>query len=198
MYRDKGGLVRNLGGEGSVHGSEEKSQFENSINNLFSNVGIILPPNTANRYLKVLEDISHQTESLDDILNGVFQDSYNGLVVEKEIPISSYCSHHVLPWFGQVYIGIIANGQILGLSKYTRIVKYFSVGLTIQEEVTKKIADFFVDKISQDVIVMIEAIHTCKVVRGITSPFSKSCTVEARGLFRDAVGPRMEFFYIIK
>ena len=119
------------------------------------------------------------------------------MIIEKDIPIFSYCEHHILPWFGQVHIGYIAHKLVLGISKFTRIVNYYSSGITIQEDVTQSITDFFITNVGPDVIVIIEAIHTCKVARGVENPFSRSLTVDARGLFRKDYGPRLEFFQSI-
>ena len=77
------------------------------------------------------------------------------------------------------------------------MVNYYSSGITIQEDVTKYIADYFVANVSEDVIVIVEAIHTCKVARGVENPFSRSLTIDARGLFRTQEGPRLEFFQSI-
>ena len=156
-----------------------------------------IPAETAERYTKLLLGIPLDKENWDDISRGIFKSNYDGMIIEKDIPIFSYCEHHILPWFGQVHIGYIARKAVLGISKFTRIVSYYSSGLTIQEEVTKSIVDFFVTNISPNTIVIIEAIHTCKVARGVENPFSRSLTIDARGLFRDQEGPRLEFFQSI-
>ena len=61
----------------------------------------------------------------------------------------------------------------------------------------KNIADFFEDNLSDDVMVMTEAIHSCMVARGVRNPFSTSIFLEARGLYRTQEGPRIEFFNAI-
>ena len=156
-----------------------------------------IPKETAERYTKLLLGIPLDKESWDDISRGIFKSDYDGMIIEKDIPVFSYCEHHILPWFGQVHIGYIAHKKVLGISKFTRIVNYYSSGLTIQEDVTKFVADFFVTNISPNTIVIIEAIHTCKVARGVENPFSRSLTIDARGLFREKEGPRLEFFQSI-
>ena len=167
------------------------------IGKMFRGFGIKVPEKTAERYTRVLLSIGSEKESMDNILGGVFPTNYDGMVVEKFIPIYSYCEHHVLPWLGQVHIGYIADKNLLGISKFTRIVNYFSSGVTLQEDVTKDIADFFCKYISVDVAVMVQAIHTCKVARGVENPFSKSQTMDMRGKFREFEGPRREFLALI-
>ena len=160
-------------------------------------MGLDLPPNTAERYTKLLMGISKENEVVENINRGVFKSDFGGMVIEKDIPIFSYCSHHILPWFGQVHIGYIAHEKVLGISKFTRIVNYYSAGLTIQEDITHDIANFFVQHLSEGVVVVVEAIHTCKVARGVMNPFSRSVTIDARGAFMDKDGPRIEFFSIL-
>ncbi len=164
------------------------------VKKLFKSFNLDLSPETAERYTKVLIGLTQEKENLEDITRGIFEEEYEGMVVEKDIPVYSYCEYHVLPWLGQVHIGYIAHNQVLGLSKFTRIVNLYSAGCTLQEQVTSEIATFFTRYISKDVIIMIEALHTCKVARGVQNPFARSITIDARGLFMEATGPRLEFF----
>jgi len=167
------------------------------IGKMFRSFNVIIPPKTAERYTRVLLSIGSEREILENIVGGIFETDYDGMVIEKNIPIYSYCEHHILPWFGQVHIGYLAVKKVVGISKFTRIVNYFSSGVTIQEDVTKEIADFFLERISPDVAVVIEAIHTCKVARGVENPFSKSITIDVRGKFRELEGPRNEFLHML-
>ena len=166
----------------------------NKVSSLFRSFGLEIPPETAERYVRVLISITQERENVEDIKRGIFTEAYEGMIVEKDIPMFSYCEHHVLPWFGQAHIGYIAHNRVLGISKFTRIVNLYSSGCTLQERVTHDIAGFFEASVSRDVIILIEAIHTCKVARGVQNPFSRSITIDARGLFRTDTGPRMEFF----
>ena len=167
------------------------------IGKLLKSLNIIVPSKTAERYTRVLLSIGSEKEDMENIIGGIFKSDYDGMIIEKNIPIYSYCEHHVLPWFGQVHIGYLAVKRVVGISKFTRIVNYYSSGVTIQEDVTKEITDFFCEKISPDVAVMVEAIHTCKVARGVENPFSKSVTIDMRGKFREFEGPRSEFLHML-
>lgn len=172
--------------------------YTKNVERLLDMIGLEVPPETIERYSKVLLGIVEPKENFNKIIKGIFPEDFDGMIVEKDIPIFSYCEHHILPWFGVCHIGYISEGKVLGLSKFTRIVNYFSSGLTLQERVTNEIANFFEDFVSEDVIVKIEALHTCKVARGIMNPFSKSVTIEARNKFRTNEGTRMEFFNSIQ
>lgn len=172
---------------------------EKRVEELFRYFDLDPPEDTVRRYAEVLNSINAQHENLDDIRNGIFNEpEVTGLQLEKSIPIFSYCEHHILPWFGIVHAAYIGEGKVLGLSKFTRVCRYYSVGLTLQERVAHDIARFFLDSVSTSVIIMIEALHTCKVSRGVQNPFSRSVTIEAHGIFRDNTGAKMEFFEAIK
>ena len=92
------------------------------------------------------------------------------LIVTGPIEVRSTCAHHLMPIFGHAVIGILpsADGKIIGLSKYDRIVDYFSSRLQIQEELVKQIERFIVDNTEPcGLAVRISAVHMCKSHRGV-------------------------------
>ncbi len=96
--------------------------------------------------------------------------SYDDLIITGPIEVRSTCAHHMMPIYGHAYIGILpsAEGKIIGLSKYDRIVEYFSSRLQIQEELVKQIEQFIVEKTQpRGLAVRISAVHMCKTHRGI-------------------------------
>ena len=68
--------------------------------------------------------------------------NYNEIILEKNIPVYSYCEHHFVPIIGKAHVAYIANGKIAGLSKLNRVVNYFSRRPQVQERLTAEIADF--------------------------------------------------------
>lgn len=168
-----------------------------AVASMFKSFDLDVPKKTAMRFTEVLKSVVQPRETLDNIVNGVFKTDFDGFQMEKGIPIFSFCAHHVLPWFGMVSVAYIAQGKVVGISKFTRIVNLCSTGVTIQEDVCREITNTFVTYISPDVICSIEAIHTCKVARGVENPFSRSITIDARGVFRDNMGPRLEFLHML-
>ena len=97
------------------------------------------------------------------------------LIVTGPIEVRSTCAHHLMPIFGHAVIGILpsADGKIIGLSKYDRIVDYFSSRLQIQEELVKQIERFIVDNTEPcGLAVRISAVHMCKSHRGVRAPRS--------------------------
>ena len=98
--------------------------------------------------------------------------SYDQLIVTGPIELRSMCAHHLMPIYGYAYIGILpsADGKIIGLSKYDRIVDYFATRLQIQEELVKQIGDYVVDMTKpRGLAVRISAVHMCKTQRGVRS-----------------------------
>jgi GTP cyclohydrolase IA len=96
--------------------------------------------------------------------------AYDQLIITGPIELRSMCAHHMMPIYGAAYIGILpsADGKIIGLSKYDRIVEYFASRLQIQEELVKQIGQYIMDMTSpRGLAVRISAVHMCKTQRGV-------------------------------
>lgn len=90
------------------------------------------------------------------------------LIVKTGIPIYSLCEHHILPYHGTAHVAYRPNGQVIGLSKLARYVRWQSRRLTMQEQLTQDIADGLADELQAEaVIVEITATHLCEAMRGI-------------------------------
>ena len=92
------------------------------------------------------------------------------LIVTGPIELRSMCAHHLMPIYGSVYIGILpsADGKIIGLSKYDRIVHHFGARLQIQEELVRQIGAFIMEQTQpRGLAVRISAVHMCKTHRGV-------------------------------
>jgi len=95
---------------------------------------------------------------------------YDQLIVTGPIDVRSTCAHHLMPFYGHAFIGILpaSDGKIIGLSKYDRVVDFFASRLQIQEELVKQIGGFLVEKTApRGLAVRISAVHMCKTHRGI-------------------------------
>lgn len=126
--------------------------------------------------------------------NGDGGTPYNQMVVVRNITFHSNCEHHMVPFFGQASIAYVPGGKgIVGLSKLTRVVEYFSRRLQVQERLTEQIADFLETHLSGDIGVLLTATHTCMASRGVRQPHSETLTTALRGdFYRDAT-TRSEF-----
>lgn len=118
----------------------------------------------------------------------------SNMLIVQDIPFVSLCEHHLLPFFGVVSIGYVPNRVILGLSKFTRIVKFFARRLQSQERMAHNIADF-VEKLLKPmgVAVVINARHTCSSGRGVEDHVSVFKVDVMRGIFLRNPMTRGEF-----
>ena len=130
-------------------------------------------------------------------------DGYDGIIIERNIPLTSMCSHHHQTIGGVVHIGYIAGdkGQVIGLSKLNRIVELFGRRGAIQEQLTSAIHNA-VDKITEGnrgVIVTIVGTHNCVSCRGVKHQGAAMVTTKANGVFRENDNlARKEFFDSLK
>ena len=122
--------------------------------------------------------------------------SYGEIILEKDIPVYSYCEHHFVPIIGKAHIAYISEGKIVGLSKLNRAVRYFSKRPQVQERLTLEIADFLKQKLdTEHVAVVIEAEHLCISSRGIKDTGSTTITGSYHGCFE--TDRKMELLQLI-
>ena len=126
------------------------------------------------------------------------EDAYKGMLVVRS-ELRSMCSHHHQPVVGVAYIGVIPNGKVIGLSKYTRIAQWCARRGTLQEELCNDIARE-IEKATnaKDIGVYIQATHGCCENRGIMAHSSLTQTTVLKGAFKDDPGTKKEFMDNIK
>ena len=125
-------------------------------------------------------------------------DAYKGMLVVRS-ELRSMCSHHHQPVNGVAYIGIIPNGKVIGLSKYTRIAQWCARRGTLQEELCNDIAREIIRATnSKNVGVYIQATHGCCENRGIMAHSSLTQTTVLKGSFESDPATKKEFFDNIK
>ena len=130
-------------------------------------------------------------------------DGYDGIVIERNIPLTSMCSHHHQTIGGVVHVGYIVGekGRVIGLSKLNRVIEHFGRRGAIQEQLTSAIHNA-VDQICEDnlgVIITIVATHNCVSCRGVKHKGAAMVTTKASGVFRhNGNDARQEFFNSLK
>jgi len=126
------------------------------------------------------------------------EQAYTGMLVVRS-ELRSVCSHHHQPVTGVAYIGIIPNGKVIGLSKYTRIAQWCARRGTLQEELCNDIARE-IEKATgaKNLGVYIQATHGCCENRGIMAHSSLTQTTVLKGSFKDDSGTKKEFMDNIK
>jgi len=133
------------------------------------------------------------------ILNdAVFEESYNEMVIVKDIDFYSLCEHHLLPFFGRAHVAYVPNGRIVGLSKIARLVEMYSRRLQVQERLTNQIARV-IEKVLQPrgVAVIVEAQHLCMMMRGVQKQNSYAISSAMIGEFESDPKTRAEFVQLI-
>jgi GTP cyclohydrolase I len=111
-------------------------------------------------------------------------EGYEHMVMERDIPFYSMCAHHLVPFYGKAHIAYIPGGNILGLSKFARILEFYAKRPQLQERLTEQVADFFVEKLDpRGAMIVIEARHLCVEMRGVKKPGALTVTSALRGVF---------------
>ncbi len=111
--------------------------------------------------------------------------NYGEIVLERNIPLYSFCEHHFLPIIGKAHVAYIPDKKVAGLSKLNRAVEYFSRRPQVQERLTREIATFLKIKLqTEDVAVIIEAEHLCISSRGIKDSGCFTTTTSYHGRFK--------------
>ncbi len=131
-------------------------------------------------------------------LQRVFEETYDEMVLVRDISFNSMCEHHLLPFMGVAHVGYVPNGKVAGLSKLARVVEEISKRPQVQERMTEHIADLMEGELNaKGVVVVLEASHSCMTIRGVRKPGSLTVTSAVRGLFRTSESSRAEALALI-
>ncbi|MDJ0873451.1 MAG: GTP cyclohydrolase I FolE [Gammaproteobacteria bacterium] len=134
----------------------------------------------------------------DVVSDALFSEDAKEMVVVRDIEFYSLCEHHLLPFFGRAHVVCLPNGQVIGLSKIARVVDVFARRLQVQERLTNQIADALMKTLqAHGVAVVMEASHTCMMMRGVQKQSSSTVTSAMRGSFETNARTRSEFMELI-
>ena len=124
----------------------------------------------------------------------------NELMIVGPITVRSACSHHLCPIIGRIWVGVMPNehSELIGLSKYARLIEWVMSGPQIQEEAIAQVADLLQTKMQPDgLAVVMEADHSCMQWRGVKDMDSKMTNSVMRGSFLDSPELRREFLSLL-
>jgi GTP cyclohydrolase I len=156
---------------------------------------------TPERFDKALRFLTsgYRQDPREVLQRAIFHESYDEMVIVKDLDVFSLCEHHILPFFGKCHVAYIPKKNIVGLSKIARVVELYSHRLQVQERLTQEIATAIMDTLQpHGVAVVLEAFHLCMMMRGIEKQNSKAVTSAMLGVFRTRQSTRMEFMELIK
>ncbi len=159
------------------------------------------PERVARMCNELFEGMLYTNAEIADMFDTCFEDVETGdLVVESNIPIHSFCEHHLMLMYDMsVAIGYIPNGKVIGLSKLARIADMVGKRLQLQERIGSDIADILSMILgTSDIIVVIQGKHGCMTARGIKSREAITRTATLRGRFQTDSDLRSEFYSLIK
>lgn len=141
------------------------------------------PHRVAKMYVKeIFSGLNPENKPAATLFENKYQ--YNGMLIEKDITLYSYCEHHFVPIIGKVHVAYYSNGKVIGLSKINRLVQYYAKRPQVQERLTNQIAEGLKEILNtEDVAVVIDAAHLCVASRGVKDTNSSTITSHFSGKF---------------
>lgn len=124
----------------------------------------------------------------------------NELMIVGPITVRSACSHHLCPIIGRTWVGVMPNedSELIGLSKYARLVEWVMTRPQIQEEAIQYLADLLEEKIQPDgLAIVMKTDHYCMQWRGVKDMDSKMTNSIMRGAFLKNSSLRREFLALL-
>ncbi len=113
-------------------------------------------------------------------------ENYETMVMERDIPFYSMCSHHLVPFYGHAHIAYVPSERIVGLSKLPRILEFYAKRPQLQERLTEQVVRFMVEELEpQGAMVVIQARHLCVEMRGVKKSGAMTITSAIRGIFHE-------------
>lgn len=156
---------------------------------------------TPNRVARACEEIfgGMYEDPSAHLLRQFHEPGNEDMVIVKDIPFSSLCEHHLLPFTGRAHVCYLPrDGHITGLSKIARCVDGYAHRPQVQERLTQQIAQALEARLNpRGVLVVLEATHTCMTMRGVRSAGSVTVTSAVRGWFKVDLKTREEALRLI-
>jgi GTP cyclohydrolase I len=150
------------------------------------------PARVARMYREIFAGIDRDAADLVTVVEGADHDE---MIMVRDIPLTSFCEHHLIPFTGRAHVAYIPNKkqEITGLSKIARVVDLLSKRPQVQERLTTEIADALERALDpRGVFVVIQAEHLCMTMRGVKKAGAVTVTSAVRGLFRNDARTRQE------
>src|ERR1700730_17271719 len=159
--------------------------------------GLLHPPGRVADSLRFL--LSGYSQNVADVINdAVYAETYQEMVLVRDIEMYSLCEHHLLPFYGKAHVAYLPRGRIVGLSKLPRVVEVFARRLQVQERLTTQIANALDEALDPyGVAVVIEASHLCLMMRDVEKQNSRTVTSALTRAFQTDPKCRNEFLDLL-
>ena len=127
-----------------------------------------------------------------------FAEETHDAVLMRDIPLVSFCEHHLLPMIGKVHVGYSPNDRVVGFSEIVRLTEGYARRLQLQERLTAQIADaLYEDLGSRGCFVVVEATQLCVVATGAHAPGTVAVTSAARGVYEEDAALRTDVLALV-
>jgi GTP cyclohydrolase I len=124
---------------------------------------------------------------------------YDDFVLIRDIPFTSHCEHHMMPFTGKAHVAYRPVDRVIGLSKIARLVDVYARRLQTQERLTSQVAAAIEEVLKpRGIAVLIEAVHSCIAVRGVGKPGISTVTTRFVGTFHDSTEDQMRFVTLVR
>ena len=154
------------------------------------------PQRVAKMYREILKGYCEEGKPKITIFNN--DENYNEMIIDEGY-FYSLCEHHMVPFFGKVFVAYIPDKKIIGISKLARVVDHFAARLQVQERLTKQIAEYLQEVLQpKGVAVVMSARHLCREMRGIKKLNALMTTTELLGSFKEDQKTRAEFMGLVQ
>lgn len=126
-------------------------------------------------------------------------ETYDQLVLLKDIELYSMCEHHMLPFYGKAHIAYIPKNKVVGISKLARLLDCFARRLQIQERIGEQVTSAIMEYLdASGAACIIEACHMCMRMRGVGKQGSMMVTSSLKGAFAENATTRAELLQLVK
>jgi GTP cyclohydrolase I len=184
-------------------------RFEGHIAEIFEALGMELDTpgtrETPQRFLRALYEATAGYDGDEKLLTAFPSERPSttsgrySQIVEGPIGFHALCEHHALPFYGTAHVGYVAGGEIIGISKLTRLVRLYARRFTVQERIGEQIADTLCELVDPEgVAVHIDAAHLCTQMRGVQEDGSRTTTTFWRGSYEQDADLRREFLASVR
>lgn len=134
-----------------------------------------------------------------EVLTTFQTDGYNQIILLRDIEMFSMCEHHMLPFTGVAHIAYIPNERIIGVSKLARLLDIYARRLQIQERIGEQVTNALMEHLKpQGAACIIEAVHMCMRMRGVSKQHSTMVTSSVKGVFFEDARARSELMELIR
>ncbi|HLV68134.1 MAG TPA: GTP cyclohydrolase I [Polyangiaceae bacterium] len=110
----------------------------------------------------------------------------SGIVVVRDIQVTTICPHHLLPGLGTATIAYEPGARLVGLGTLARLVDAAARRLTLQEAIGERVVRALVGATgARAALCRLELLHSCLAARGARQPEARLVTIARAGTFSD-------------